>query len=115
MEDYPSNCGSHCSPGNCFLGDTGTGQYAARHDPFVSFDDIVNSTARCSRIVPANSGLNAGPDNLFLPEFASPSTASNFIWFTPNLCHDIHSFTTCTNVCISDTHGNRLQDRDSYL
>ena len=115
MEDYPSNCGSHCSPGNCFLGDTGTGQYAARHDPFVYFDDIVNSTARCSRIVPANSGGNGGPDNLFLSDLASPSTASNFIWLTPNLCNDMHSSATCTNGCISDGNATCLKDGDSYL
>ena len=87
MEDYPSNCGSHCSPGNCFLGDTG--QYAARHDPFVYFGDIVNSTARCSNIVPANSRGNSG-DDLFLSDLASPSTASNFMWLSPNLCNDMH-------------------------
>ena len=90
MEDYPSSCGSQCSPGNCFVGDIGTGQYAARHDPFVYFDDIVNSTSRCSRIVPANSGGNGGPDDLFLSDLASPSTASNLMWLTPNLCNDMH-------------------------
>jgi len=90
MEDYPSSCGSQCSPGNCFVGDIGTGQYAARHDPFVYFDDIVNSTARCSRIVPANSGGRGGPDDLFLSDLASPSTASNLMWLTPNLCNDMH-------------------------
>src|SRR6266571_2871305 len=90
MEDYPSICGSHCSPGSCFLGDIGTGQYAAKHDPFVYFDDIANSTSRCSRIVPANSGGKGGPDNLFLSDLASPSTASNFMWLTPNPCDDMH-------------------------
>jgi phosphatidylinositol-3-phosphatase len=90
MEDYASTCGSQCSHGNCFLGNTGTGQYAARHDPFVYFDDIVNSTARCSRIVPANSSGKGGPDDLFLSDLASPSTAPNFMWLTPNLCNDIH-------------------------
>src|SRR5437867_3352648 len=59
MEDYPSTCGSHCSPGDCFVGDNGAGVYAARHDPFVYFDDIANSTARCSRIVPAIPALAA--------------------------------------------------------
>ncbi|HEX9239370.1 MAG TPA: alkaline phosphatase family protein, partial [Candidatus Bathyarchaeia archaeon] len=90
MEDYPVSCGSHCSPGNCFLGDVGTGNYTARHDPFVYFDDIVNSTARCSRIVPANSGGKGGPDDLFLSDLGSPSTASNLMWLTPNLCNDTH-------------------------
>jgi hypothetical protein len=107
MEDYPSSCGSQCSPGNCFLGDTGTGQYAARHDPFVYFDDIVNSTARCSRIVPANSGTNSGkggPDNLFLSDLASPSTASNFMWLTPNLCDDMHD----CSVSAGDTYLSQV-------
>jgi len=72
------------------LGDVGTGNYTARHDPFVYFDDIVNSTARCSRIVPANSGGKGGPDDLFLSDLGSPSTASNLMWLTPNLCNDIH-------------------------
>ena len=96
MEDYPSSCGSQCSPGNCFTGDTGTGQYAARHNPFVYFDDIVNSTARCSRIVPANLGGKGGPDNLFLSDLASPSTASNLMWLTPNLCNDMHDCPVAT-------------------
>src|SRR6266568_4230255 len=59
MEDYPSTCTDNCSPGNCYLGDGGiSGRYVPRHDPFVYFDDIVNSSARCSRIVPANSSGN---------------------------------------------------------
>jgi acid phosphatase len=90
MEDYPSSCGIHCSPGSCFIGDTGTGKYAVRHNPFLYFDDIVNSTSRCSRIVPANSGGKGGPDDLFLSDLASTSTASNFMWLTPNLCNDMH-------------------------
>jgi hypothetical protein len=96
MEDYPSSCGSQCSPGNCFTGDTGTGQYAARHNPFVYFDDIVNNTARCSRIVPANSDGKGGPDDLFLSDLASPSTASNLMWLTPNLCNDMHDCSVAT-------------------
>jgi acid phosphatase len=96
MEDYPSSCGNQCSPGNCFLGDNGTGQYAARHDPFVYFNDIVNSTARCSRIVPANSGGKGVPDDRFLSDLASPSTASNLMWLTPNLCNDMHDCSVST-------------------
>ncbi|OLD11673.1 MAG: hypothetical protein AUI50_04765 [Crenarchaeota archaeon 13_1_40CM_2_52_14] len=89
MEGYPTNCGTNCSPGNCFLGDNGTTQYAARHNPFVYFGDIVNSTERCSRIVPANS-TNAAPDDQFLADLESPAGSSNFMWLTPNLCNDMH-------------------------
>lgn len=115
MEDYPSTCGSHCSPGDCFVGDNGAGVYAARHDPFVYFDDIANSTARCSRIVPANSGTSGSPDDLFLSDLSSPSTASNFMWLTPNSCNDTHGFTyhngtvLCTDsISIGDNYLSRL-------
>ncbi len=107
MEDYPSSCGSQCSPGNCFLGDRGTESYAVRHDPFVYFDDIVNSSNRCSRIVPANSGGNGGPDDLLLADLASPSQASNFMWLTPNLCDDMHD---CP-VSAGDTYLSHLVPR----
>ncbi|MBO0888145.1 hypothetical protein J2P12_03500, partial [Candidatus Bathyarchaeota archaeon] len=90
MEGYPSSCGTHCSPGGCFLGDDSTNMYAARHDPFVYFDDIVNSTTRCSRIVPANATGQAVADGALLSDLSSPSTASNLMWLTPNLCNDTH-------------------------
>lgn len=96
MEDYPTSCEPQCSPGGCFLGDTGSGQYAARHDPFVYFGDIANSSNRCANIVPANSGGKGGPDDLFLTDLGSRSTASNFMWLTPNLCDDMHDCTVST-------------------
>jgi len=119
MEDYPTSCGSQCSTGGCFMGDKGTGEYAARHDPFVYFSDIVNSTSRCSNIVPANSGGQGGPDNLFLSDLASPSTASNLMWLTPNLCDDMHDACTGpTNQTDNGECGTASQcvpQGDSYL
>jgi hypothetical protein len=115
MEDYPSSCGTQCSPGGCFMGDTGTGQYAARHDPFVYFDDIVNSTLRCSRIVPANLAGSGSSHNVFLSDLSSPSTASNFMWLTPNVCNDMHSSSTCTNGCTNDGNPICLTQGDRYL
>ena len=88
MENYPSDCGSYCSPGNCFTGDSGL--YAARHNPFVYFDDIVNSTSRCSHIVPANSTWSTQQDGALLADLSSPSTSTNLMWLTPNLCNDMH-------------------------
>ena len=105
MEDYPSNCGTHCSPGDCYIGEGGvSGLYAPRHDPFVYFGDIVNSSARCSRIVPANSSGNGAPDDLFLADLQSPSTSSNFMWLTPNLCNDTHD----CSVSTGDTYLSQL-------
>ncbi len=104
MEDYPSNCGISCSPGNCYLGDVGTGNYRARHDPFVYFSDIVNSSTRCSRIVPANSGGNGYPDDLFIRDLTSTITASNYMWLTPNLIDDMHD----SNITTGDNYLSRL-------
>jgi len=105
MEDYPGSCTNNCSPGNCYLGDGGiSGRYAPRHDPFVYFDDIVNSSARCSRIVPANSSGNGAPDDLFLADLQSPSNSSNFMWLTPNVCNDMHD----CSVSTGDTYLSQL-------
>jgi phosphatidylinositol-3-phosphatase len=94
MENYPSGCGSQCSPGGCSLGDSGL--YAARHNPFVYFDNIANSTARCNRIVPANSTDNSNLDGALLSDLSSPSTSSNLMWLTPNLCNDMHDCSVST-------------------
>jgi phosphatidylinositol-3-phosphatase len=105
MEDYPATCTNNCSPGNCYLGDGGiSGRYVVRHDPFVYFSDIVNSSARCSRIVPANSGGNGAPDDLFLADLQSPSNSSNFMWLTPNVCNDMHD----CSISTGDTYLSQL-------
>lgn len=79
MEDMPSSCyGSDA------------GNYAVRHDPFVYFTDIVNNPTRCARVVPANSGGSGLPDDKFINDLGSTSTASNFMWLTPNVCDDMH-------------------------
>lgn len=93
-EDYPSSCATHCSPGgNCYDGYTNPGTaYAGDHNPFVYYTDIVGNSARCSRIVPANSqivdGGNETDDNL-LSDLNSQS-APNFMWLIPNECDQMH-------------------------
>lgn len=74
MEDMPSNCyGSN------------SGLYAVRHNPFVYYKDIATNPARCARIVPSGSGAS-----VLVSDLASTSTASNYMWFTPNTCNDMH-------------------------
>ncbi len=74
MEDMPSNCyGSN------------SGNYAVRHDPFVYYNDIVSNATRCNQVVPAGTAGSA-----LLTDLASTSTASNYMWFTPNTCNDLH-------------------------
>jgi len=74
MEDMPSNCYGSDS-----------GNYAVRHNPFVYYDDIVSNTTRCNQVVPAGTA-----DSTLLADLASTSTASNYMWLTPNTCNDMH-------------------------
>jgi phospholipase C len=66
-------------PSPCFLGNQG--DYAQKHNPFLYFDDVRTNAARCNKIVPftelaSDLKANAVPD---------------FIWITPDQCHDMHS------------------------
>lgn len=109
MEDFPTKCAypssqTNCSSGNCYIGYGGTsGKYDSQHDPFVYYNDITNNTARCSKIVPANSG-SGYPDDLLINDLRSTSTASNLMWLTPNLCDDMHD--TCSGTNYQTDNGN---------
>jgi phosphatidylinositol-3-phosphatase len=70
MEDMPSPC---------FIGDAGT-LYRQKHNPFIYFDNIRQNPVRCNKIVP-------------FTQFATDLQANslpNYVWITPNMCHDIH-------------------------
>jgi hypothetical protein len=54
--------------------------YVNKHNPFILFDDIRNDPSRAKNIKPytqLKSDLNSGH-------------APNFVWITPNQCHDMH-------------------------
>ena len=65
-------------PRPCFTGSS-AGRYAKKHNPFVYFDDITGDRARCARIVPMTE----------LPA-DERSGLPQFVWITPDLCHDTH-------------------------
>lgn len=80
MEDMPSNCyGSN------------SGKYAVRHNPFVYYNSIVGNAGRCARVVPAGSG-----DSTLLNDLSSNSSASNYMWLTPNNCNNMHDCSIAT-------------------
>jgi hypothetical protein len=59
---------------------TVTQLYAKKHNPFVLFDDVKNEPARMSHVRDYSqlaSDLNSGD-------------APQFVWITPNQCHDMH-------------------------
>lgn len=96
MEDYTG--------GGCSL--TSTSQYYVNdHNPFVYYNDIVNNTARCARILDANPGSMgylSMPTKLF-SDLNSP-TAPNFMWLTPNLCNNGHNQCKPLNNTVSQTN-----------
>jgi phosphatidylinositol-3-phosphatase len=54
--------------------------YVNKHNPFILFDDVRNDASRRANIKPYTSlasDLNSG-------------AAPNFVWITPNQCHDMH-------------------------
>jgi phosphatidylinositol-3-phosphatase len=56
-------------------------QYATRHDPFVYFHSIIDSPACATNVV----NLERLKDDL-----ATEATTPNFVFISPNLCHDGH-------------------------
>src|SRR5919204_1963856 len=70
MEDMPAACTT-----------TDSGLYAAKHNPFVHYSDIVFNATRCaSHVVPFSR---------FSSDLASGALAS-YVWITPNVCNDMH-------------------------
>src|SRR5467141_3095023 len=73
MENMTSDCASPA----------GTG-YVIRHNPFAYYGDIVTNATRCARVVPA--GID---DSALLDDLGSASSASNYMWLTPDVCNDM--------------------------
>jgi phosphatidylinositol-3-phosphatase len=72
-------------PHPCFTG-AGSGLYAKKHDPFMYYTPLYTDPAQCHHVVP-------------LAELATDEargTLPQFIWITPNLCHDMHDCSPAT-------------------
>ena len=82
MESYHGGCSNSGS------------NYSDAHNPFLKYADVYTDPARCANVV--NAGTDAsnstGP---LLTDLASDS-APNFMWLTPNLCHDMHDCSVST-------------------
>jgi phosphatidylinositol-3-phosphatase len=110
MEGYPIASG-------CFNGFTGSpNHYAPNHNPFIYYADIQNNVTRCAHIVNANSQVitqssnGCWPsavenDDLFLGDLNSVSTASKYMFLTPNTVDDEHD---CNDVSTGDAYLGRL-------
>ncbi|MBU3063504.1 alkaline phosphatase family protein [Nocardia sp. NEAU-G5] len=79
---------------------TTTSQYAARHNPFVYFHEIIDSPDCQSRDVDLTA---------LKTDLAQPSTTPNLSFITPNLCDDGHD-----SPCVTGAPGG-LASADSWL
>ncbi|MDQ6603298.1 MAG: alkaline phosphatase family protein [Chloroflexota bacterium] len=79
---------------NCPLTSGGTdGKYAARHNPFVYFDDVTNTNSPAS--------ANCIAHNRPFPELATDlasNTLARYNFITPNVCDDMHDSTGCATL-----------------
>ena len=83
-------------------------QYAARHNPFVYFHSIIDSPDCATNVVALNK-LDA--------DLASVTTTPNFVFITPNLCHDGHDGDgtgTPGKGCVNGEAGG-LTSADKFL
>jgi phosphatidylinositol-3-phosphatase len=79
-------------------------QYAARHDPFVYFHAIIDSPT-CAQHVVNMSALTK--------DLTAVDTTSNYVFITPNLCHDGHDGGGGTK-CVDGEPGG-LVSADQFL
>ena len=74
------------APRPCFLDPYGGSDYAAKHNPFRYFDDVRASRSACAHLRPLTD---------LAPTLARPAASvPQFVWVTPNLCHDGHDCST---------------------
>jgi len=66
-------------PGNCFLGAT-SGEYARKHNPFISYQNIQSDPVRCAHIVEA-SEFDLDAHSGHLPDYS---------FYVPNIKNDGH-------------------------
>ncbi len=73
-------------PSPCFVGNSYP--YAQKHDPFIYFNDIRTSAARCASHVVPYSQLGT--------DLQSSTSTPNFGFITPNMCNDMHDCSVST-------------------
>jgi phosphatidylinositol-3-phosphatase len=81
-------------PSSCYNGGT-TGLYESDHNPFVYFSDYKSLCAGGNGVVPYSPSL--------LSTDLNSTTPPDFVWISPNVCHDMH---TSGGSCGTNTVAN---------
>jgi phosphatidylinositol-3-phosphatase len=80
-------------------------QYASRHDPFVYFHSIIDLPTCAAHVV--NLAALAG-------DLQDEMTTPNYVFITPNLCHDGHDGGKADRKCVDGQPGG-LVSADKFL
>ncbi len=94
IESYHGGCSDYGS------------NYSDDHNPFIKYADIYNNPTRCAKIVNAGGDAGNSTTSPLLSDLASQS-APNYMWLTPNLCHDMHD----CSVSVGDSYLANLIPR----
>lgn len=86
--------------------------YVTIHNPFIAFQDVTNSTSRCSKIHLANpNSCGTVTDCTLINDLNNATTAApNFMWLTPNDCDNMRGATgICSpSITIGNTYLSKL-------
>ncbi|MBV8762344.1 MAG: hypothetical protein JO257_33955 [Deltaproteobacteria bacterium] len=95
------------SANTCPISSISSAYYAAKHDPFVFFQDVAGATPSASN---AYCVAHHKPYSAFAADLAAGNVAS-YVFITPNLCNDMHGATGCAQ---SGTNGD-INMGDTWL
>ncbi|MFB9237603.1 alkaline phosphatase family protein [Plantactinospora siamensis] len=84
--------------GGRYMDPNGSGAYAPGHNPFVLYPSIVNNPSRLNKVVPLT----------YLDADIAANKVPEFVWITPNLCHDMHMGPGCDTL--DETQLEQLGD-----
>lgn len=93
--------------GTCPISSISGTNYAAKHDPFVFFQDVSGATPSKSN---AYCAAHHKPYAAFVADLAAGNMPS-YVFITPNLCNDMHGATGCP---ASGTNGD-IMTGDTWL
>jgi phospholipase C len=94
--------GQSGTTGSCPI--VSSGFYAAKHNPFVFFKDVSGAPPSQAN---AYCAAHSKPYSSFAADLAANQIA-NYVFITPNLCHDMHGALTCG-------FGNLIKSGDDWL
>jgi hypothetical protein len=102
---------------NCFTGSTPDALYNPTHNPFRYFTNYNSTQAGgwCSTANLSTEGVFQYPGSGALVSALNVANAPDFVWITPNDCHNMHGDTNTGSTCASSTTSQLTLAGDTWL